>query len=132
MEPGKNYGWPLYSKGIDYDGTAVEYGKGLGIEFDMEDIEQPAMDFTPSPAVSSFVFYSGDAFPQWKNNLIMGSLKARTLYRLVLDGDRVVHTEKLISNLARFRDIELDAQGNILLLLEHNSGSKIVRLKPVI
>ena len=62
----------------------------------------------------------------------MGSLKARTLYRFVLEGDRVVHTEKLITDLARFRDIELDSQGNILLLLEHNSGSKIVRLKPAI
>ena len=132
LEPGKNYGWPLYSKGIDYDGTAVEYGKDLGIEFDLEDIKQPAYDFTPSPAVSSFVFYSGEAFPQWKDNLIMGSLKARTLYRFVLEGDRVVHTEKLITDLARFRDIELDSQGNILLLLEHNSGSKIVRLKPAI
>ena len=51
--------WPLYSKGVDYDGSPVEYGKELGIEFDLGDIEQPVVDLTPSPAVSSFIFYQG-------------------------------------------------------------------------
>ena len=53
--PGGNYGWPLYSLGIDYDGTPVEYGKDLGITFELSDIEQPVVDLTPSPAVSSFI-----------------------------------------------------------------------------
>ena len=52
---GKNFGWPIYSKGVDYDGTPVEYGKELGIEFDLKDIEQPVVDWTPSPAISSFI-----------------------------------------------------------------------------
>ena len=64
LQPGRNYGWPLYSKGVDYDGTPVEYWKDLGIEFDLGDIEQPLVDFTPSPAVSSFVVYEGEAFPK--------------------------------------------------------------------
>lgn len=78
LRPGRNYGWPLYSKGVNYDGTAVEYGRQRGIEFDREDIEQPVLGWTPSPAVSSFIFYEGDAFPEWRGNAIIGTLKAPT------------------------------------------------------
>ena len=130
LVPGRNYGWPLYSKGMDYDGTPVEYGKNLGIEFDLADIEQPVVDLTPSPAVSSFIFYGGDAFPEWRHNMIVGTLKATELYRMVLDGDAVVHTELLLDDLARIRDIETGPDGMIYLLLEHASGGQIVRLVP--
>jgi len=131
LHPGRNYGWPLYSKGVDYDGTPVEYWKELGLEFRLADIEQPVVDLTPSPAVSSFVIYKDDAFPQWRGQLIVGSLKATELYRIVVDGDRHVHTEILLRDLARIRDVEIDVAGNVLLLLEHASGSRIVRLTPV-
>jgi glucose/arabinose dehydrogenase len=128
LRPGRNYGWPLTSKGVDYDGTPVEYGNDLGITFDLRDIEQPVVDLTPSPAVSSFVFYAGDAFPEWRGQLIVGSLKATELYRFELDGDRLVHSETLLSDLARIRDVALEPSGAILLLLEHETGSRIVRL----
>ena len=115
---------------MNYDGTPVDYGKQLGIEFSLQDIEQPIVDMTPSPAISSFVFYSGDAFAQWRGNLLVGSLKAQSLYRIVLQADEPVHQETLITDLARIRDIELGAGGEIYLLLEHNSGGRIVRLVP--
>ncbi len=130
LRPGRNYGWPFYSKGVDYDGTPVESWKELGIEFDLNAIEQPVVDLTPSPAVSSFVIYQGDAFPEWHDDLIVGSLKATELYRIVLDGDRHVHTEILLADLARIRDVELGPGAVIYLLLEHESGSRIVRLVP--
>ncbi len=128
--PGRNYGWPLYSKGLDYDGTPVEYGKDLGIEFELADIVQPVVDLTPSPAVSSFIFYEGSAFTEWKHNMIIGTLKARELYRMVLENEEVVHTEVLLEDLARIRDIEAGSDGAIYLLLEHTSGGQIVRLMP--
>lgn len=128
--PGRNYGWPLYSKGVNYDGSEVEYWKDLGIEFDLEDIEQPVVDLTPSPAVSSFIIYAGDAFPAWQGSFLVGSLKATELYRLVIEDDKLVHTEVLIEDLARIRDIETAPDGSILLLLEHGSGSQIVRMVP--
>ena len=53
LRPGLNYGWPLTSKGLDYDGTPVEYGKQLGIVPDMAAIEQPVLDMTPSPSIDS-------------------------------------------------------------------------------
>jgi len=129
--PGRNYGWPLYSKGVNYDGSAVAYGKKLGIEFELKDIEQPIVDLTPSPAVSSFVFYSGQAFTRWRNNMIVGSLKARSLYRMEIKNNKVVHTETLLKDLARFRDIEVGPSGEIYVLMEHNSGGQILRLVPV-
>ncbi len=128
--PGRNYGWPLYSKGVDYDSTPVEYWKELGIEFDLADIEQPVVDMTPSPAVSSFIFYEGEAFLEWQGNLIVGSLKATELYRIVLDGDEHVHSEILLEDLARIRDVESGPDGLIYLLLEHESASQIVKLVP--
>ncbi len=128
--PGKNYGWPLTSLGLDYDGTPVEYGNELDIEFDLADIQQPVVDFTPAPAISSFIFYDGDLFPQWRGQALLGSLKATELYRVVLDGDKKVHHEILLKNLARIRDIEMGFDGAIYLLLEHGSGSQIVRLVP--
>jgi glucose/arabinose dehydrogenase/cytochrome c553 len=128
--PGKNYGWPLTSKGLDYDGSPVEYGKDLGIEFDLEDIQQPVVDFTPSPAISSFIFYDGERFPGWRNNVIVGSLKATELYRVVLEDNKMVHSETLLKNLARIRDVETGPDGNIYLLLEHGEGGQIVRLVP--
>ena len=80
--------------------------------------------------MSSFVFYLGDAFPEWQNDIIVGSLKARSLIRMELDGDEVVHTETLLEDLARFRDIEVGPGGEIYLLLEHNSGGQIIRMVP--
>ena len=129
--PGRNYGWPLFSLGMNYDGTPVDYGKQLGIEFAVSEIEQPIVDMTPSPAISSFIFYEGDAFPQWHGNLLIGSLKGRSLFRVDLQGDQPVQQETLISDLARIRDIELSNSGEIYLLLEHNSGGQIVKMTPV-
>lgn len=128
LVPGKNYGWPLYSKGMDYDGTPVEYGVDLGIEFDSRDIEQPIVDLTPSPAVSSFVVYDGPEFPGWRGDMLVGTLKATELYRMgVVDG-RVVETETLLDNFMRIRDIELGSSGEIYLLVEHASGARILRM----
>ena len=130
LQPGHNYGWPLYSLGVDYDGTPVEYWKDLGIEFDLEDIDQPVVDLTPSPAVSSFVVYHGEAFPGWEGEFIVGSLKATELYRITIEDGVHTGTEVLVRDLARIRDIEVGAGGIIYLLLEHESGSQIVRLVP--
>ena len=128
--PGRNYGWPLYSKGQNYNGTKVDWGKEFGIEFELKDIEQPVVDLTPSPAVSSFVFYDGDAFPAWRDDIIVGSLKAAHLYRIVIEDNKFVRKERLIENLARIRDVEIGTSGEIYLLLEHASGGQVVRVVP--
>jgi glucose/arabinose dehydrogenase len=128
---GRNYGWPLYSLGMDYDGTPVEYGKDLGIAFELSDIEQPVVDLTPSPAVSSFIISDSINFPEWEGDFLVGSLKARSLFRFVIENNELVHRETLIEGFGRIRDIEAGFDGDIYLLLEHSSGGKIVRLVPV-
>lgn len=129
--PGRNYGWPLHSMGLNYDGSPIDYGAWLDIAFDLNDIEQPVVDFTPAPAISSFIFYSAEQFPNWRGNALVGSLKGSELYRIVLDEhDRYVRSEVLLKQLARIRDIETGADGNVYLLLEHADGGQIVRLVP--
>ncbi len=129
--PGKNYGWPLYSLGLNYDGSAINYAQWLDIAFELHDIEQPVVDFTPAPAVSSFIFYAGDKFPKWQGNALVTSLKGSELYRVILDdNNRFVDWEVLLRQLARIRDIETGPDGTIYLLLEHKSGGQILRLVP--
>jgi glucose/arabinose dehydrogenase len=130
IERGNNYGWPLISKGMQYDGRPVAFGAELGIDFDPADLEQPLVDLTPAPAVSSLVVYDGAAFPEWRGNLLVGTLKATELYRMVVDGDGVTNRETLLSGLGRIRDVETDADGLVYLLLEHDAGGRIVRLVP--
>ena len=130
IEPGGNFGWPLHSLGINYSGTEVNYGRDELEFFRIEDIVMPLVDFTPSPAVSSFIFYQGDAFPEWKNDILMGTLKAQQLFRFSLDGNRVIEQEILLDDFARIRDIESGVDGEVYLLLENGAGSKIARLMP--
>ena len=127
---GGNYGWPMFTNGLDYDGEPVTIGEDLGLELKIEETLQPVVDFTPAPAVSSFEFYWGNAFPRWENDLIVGSLRARTLYRLRIEDGALVEEEKLLTGLARIRDVEIGADGFVYLLLEHGEQGTIVRLVP--
>ena len=128
--PGRNYGWPLYSRGMDYDGTPVEYGRDLGIAFELADIQQPVVDLTPSPAVSSFIISTSGQFSRWQGDFLVGSLKARSLFRVDIENNELVQRETLLEGFGRIRDIEMGFDGTIYLLLEHNSGGRIVRLVP--
>ena len=88
------------------------------------------MDWTPAIAISSFIFYQGDEFPDWNGNIIAGTLRATDLLRMEIVDNKVAHTEVLLEDLVRFRDIEQGPNGELFLLLEHAAGSKIVRLLP--
>jgi glucose/arabinose dehydrogenase len=80
--------------------------------------------------VSSFAFYDGAAFRKWRGNMLVGTLKATELYRMVVERDRVVHVEKVLAGLGRIRDVEVGRDGAVYLLLEHQAGGRIVRLVP--
>jgi glucose/arabinose dehydrogenase len=130
--PGGNYGWPVFTSGVNYDGRPVNVAGKLGIELDPEDAEFPVVDMTPSPAISSFIFYEGSEFPGWNGNIIAGTLRATDLLRMELVDGQVTHTEMLLEDLARFRDIEIGAAGQLYILLENAAGSKIIRLVPAV
>lgn len=130
IKPGLNYGWPLVSDGSYYDGTKVDFGPVLGIEFDPDDLTYPEVNFTPSPAISSLIVYEGESFPNWQGDLIVTTLKAEKVMRVRPLSSGGYETETIINKIARIRDIELANDGGILLLLEHISGAVIVKLTP--
>ncbi|TDJ44265.1 MAG: c-type cytochrome [Gammaproteobacteria bacterium] len=127
---GGNYGWPVFTTGVNYDGRPVNVAKKLGIELAEEDAEFPVVDWTPAIAISSFIFYDAARFPKWGGNIIAGTLRATDLLRMEIKDNKVVHTEILLENLARFRDIEIGPDSNIYILLEHATNSQIIRIVP--
>lgn len=128
IQPGLNYGWPLISKGVDYTGKPLKFAKLLGIEFDVKDMVQPLVDLTPAPAISSFVFYQGNQFPEWTGDIIIGSLRASDLMRMEFERKNLIDTEFLLKDIARFRDIEVGFDGEIYVLLENDSGGRILKI----
>ncbi|MFO0688046.1 MAG: PQQ-dependent sugar dehydrogenase [Myxococcota bacterium] len=131
IRSGVNYGWPVISEGVDYDGRPIHYGEELGIQVDRSTLERPKVFWTPSPGASSLVFYRGAAFPKWQDHAIIATLSKNELWRYVLDANGEVEHETLIAGLGRIRDVEVGTQGELLLLLEHRTGSQILRVEPV-
>ena len=127
---GGNYGWPLYTEGLDYNGKPVTIGEDLGLDFPFSATIPPVVDFTPAPAISNFTFHRGDQFPGWENDLLVGSLRARTLYRVRIEKGRAVEIEKLLTDLGRIRDVEMGYDGLVYVLVEHADGGSLVRLVP--
>ena len=127
---GKNYGWPRVSLGMEYDGSPIGQGKPHGL--DPETLEAPRIDWTPSLGVSGIDFYAGEAFPQWAHNLMLGTLSRNEVHRVVIRNGEAVHSEILIRDLGRIRDLAVGPTGQIYLLLEHGQGSRLVEIRPVV
>jgi aldose sugar dehydrogenase len=122
---GKNYGWPLVSYGLNYDGTPVGTGKAT-----MDGVEDPLWHWTPSIAPSGMAFYTGDLYPGWKGSLFNGALKFELLSRLELKGDKAVKEERMLQGLhERIRDVRQGPDGALYLLTDNASG-RILRLAP--
>ncbi len=130
IQRGGNYGWPLYTEGLDYDGEDISIGKDLGLDFEYSETIPPVVDFTPAPSLSNLVFHSGDQFPGWQNDLLVGSLRAQTLFRVRIEAGEVVEKERLLTRLGRIRDVEMGYDGLIYVLIEHNQTGSLLRLVP--
>ena len=123
---GKNYGWPVITHGIDYDGTPISDRTAA------PRLEQPVRHWTPSLAVSPVAFYTGDQFPGWKGHLFLGSLATQKLTRFEVDGDKVIHEEEIFTHLGRVRDIRTGPDGYLYVALEQigTASGWLVRLVP--
>jgi glucose/arabinose dehydrogenase len=122
-QPGRNYGWPVITYGVDYSGAKIGEGTSKA------GLEQPVYYWDPVIAPSGATFYTGDAYPGWKGSLFIGSLAPGGLVRLELDGDRVRKEERYLSDVGRVRNVVQGPDGLLYLLIDAGNGS-IVRISP--
>jgi glucose/arabinose dehydrogenase len=125
-QPGANYGWPVITDGVDYSGQPVPGSVGKRAA----GMQPPHHAWAKSPGLSGMLFYSGKAIPAWRGNLFLGALASSELIRLELQGDRVVHEERLLQSRGeRIRDVREAPDGAIWLLVDAENG-KLLRLAP--
>lgn len=117
---GRNYGWPVITYGLDYDGTPVS------LLTQKQGMEQPIKYWKPSPGISALEFYTGDMFPKWKNQAFAGALVFREIKRLKLGDDQVEEEEILLKGYGRVRDLKTGPDGAIYVLL--NQPDVLLRL----
>ena len=124
IRAGANYGWPVITYGVSYIGVPI--GEGTA----KPGMAQPATYWVPSISPSGMAFYTGEAFPAWRGNLFVGALSGEVLVRLEIDGERVVHEERLLQALgARIRDVRQGPDGRLYLLTDESDGA-LLRLDP--
>ncbi len=118
VEKGKNYGWPLQAYGEEYSGVPIPNAATA-----REGMEQPAYYWDPVIAPSGAQFYSGDAFPAWRDNLFIGSMKDKMLVRLTLADGRVTGEEHLLTDRGqRVRDVRQGPDGALYLVTDERKG----------
>lgn len=121
--PGKNYGWPRVSNGSHYDGRDIpDHKAGDGFE-------APSVWWTPSISPGALLIYSGDKFPAWKGDALVGALSGQALIRIDIDGDKARKADQWPMN-ARIRAIDQGPDGSIYLLEDGDSGGRLLRLDP--
>ena len=121
-EAGKNYGWPLVSWGKHYDGREIPNPSTR------PDLVDAVHHWTPAISFSGMAFYTGDAFPGWRGNLLLAGLASQTLARLSIEGRRVTGEERIRIG-TRIRHVVPGPDGLVYLLTDEDSG-RVLRLSP--
>ncbi len=122
IKRGANYGWPVITYGMNYDGSPITG------ETAREGMEQPVTAWVPSIAVCGIDFYEGTLFPKWTGNLFVSALAQQELRRLVIDGDKLVGQEVILKDIGRLRDVQCAPDGSIWVAV--NDPGTIIRLVP--
>ena len=123
LKPGANYGWPVVSYGINYDGTIFTEIT------EKEGMESPLHYWVPSIAPCGMTFVTADRYPGWKGHLMVGSLRFSYLNLCYLDGDSVVSEEILLKNVGRLRNVRQGPDGYLYIAVE--GPGRIYKLLPV-
>jgi len=128
IEPGHNYGWGAITMGTDP--RVPDQAR--------EGMEQPIAYYTPTIAPSGMVFYTGDKYPGWKNNLFVSALAGQQLRRLEISGTQITHQEQVFSQLGRVHDVVIGPDGYLYVTLQvpgqimsQSTPGMIARLIPV-
>jgi glucose/arabinose dehydrogenase len=122
IQPGHNYGWPVITYGMNYDGTPITAKTAE------EGMDQPVIYWQPSIAACGLSFYRGDKFPNWKNDLFAGALAQQEIRRLRIVDHKVTEQEVVLKNIGRIRDVTDAPDGYIYVIL--NGPDRVIRLVP--
>ena len=123
IEPGKDYGWPSITYGIEYNGNTI--GDGITQH---EGMEQPVYYWDPVLSPSGMTFYSSNVIPEWENNLFIGGLSSRHIARLVFRDNKVVGEERLLDDQnERIRDIEEGGDGALYAVTDSGKLFRIAK-----
>jgi len=122
VRPGRNFGWPLVTHGMNPDGTPIT------AETHREGMESPIASWVPSIGAGGFTFYTGDKFPEWKHNLFLAALENRELRRLEIANHMVVGQEIILKAPGRVRDVAQGPDGFLYVLLDKPDA--LVRIVP--
>jgi aldose sugar dehydrogenase len=123
IKPALNYGWPVITYGVNYDDTPV--GEGIT---EKEGMEQPLYYYKPSIAPSGMQFYTSDVIPAWKGNLFIGAMAGMHLNRLVIDNNKVIKEERLLTDKKwRVRSLKQGPDGYLYMGVD---GGRILRIRP--
>jgi glucose/arabinose dehydrogenase len=118
-QAGKNYGWPIATHGINYSLMPIPEAKGDHVD----GMVDPHHVWEKSPGISGMAFYDSPTFKAWDHNLFIGALATQELIRLQLDGDKIVHEERLLGDLkARIRDVRVGPDGYLYVLVDEKDG----------
>lgn len=121
IKKGANYGWPLVSTGLNYDGTVISNTPLL------EGIEPAIYTWTPSIAPSGMTFISSNSFKKWKGNLLISSLTFTYLAKCLIESNKVVNETKLLNGIGRVRNVKQAPDGSIYVSVE--GPGRIIRIK---
>ncbi|MBU1521048.1 MAG: PQQ-dependent sugar dehydrogenase, partial [Alphaproteobacteria bacterium] len=122
-KPGLNYGWPDAAYGVEYAGGQITGGNTQA-----QGTEQPVYYWDPVIAPGGATFYRGAMFPGWDGDLLVAGLKEKHIARLVIENDRVVGEERLLTDLGeRVRDVAVGPDGAVWAITDEADG-KLVRL----
>jgi glucose/arabinose dehydrogenase len=124
-QPGRNYGWPIITHGINYSGFPIPEAVGTAAP----GMEPPYHVWAKSPALSGMAFLVDQPRSKWNNSLFLGALVDGSLIRLSLEGDRIVGEERLLKELGvRIRDVRVGPEGSVYVLTDEENG-RLLRLQ---
>ena len=115
IEPGKNYGWPLVSYAVNYNGVAIDSPDTRA------DLAKPVLYWTPVIAMGNLAFYDGKLFPQWRGSALLSGLGSQALVRVEINGATAKAADRWKVGF-RLRDVEEGPDGALWLLQDANPG----------
>jgi len=132
LRPGGNYGWPVVGYGVNYT-TGLAIHEGIR----RDGMEDPVHVWVPSIGVSGMIFYTGDAFPEWRGDMFVGGMSGTRLVRLRVEGEEITHEETILRGVGRIREVAQSPEGHLWIAIdggarwEDGPPTRIWRLEPV-